>query len=606
MRVSRAVYWLVPVLFCLALYWDGLKVWFHHDDFVWLGLRWKVHGWSDLLDVLFTPSAHGTFRPLSERGFFLLLGTLFPGNALPFRIAVFLTQLANLALLSSIVRRLTGSRAAGFWAALFWTANSVLVTVMTWTSAYMQALCAFFLLLAFHFLLRYCESGRRRYYWLQWMAFLLGFGAMETTVVYPALAAGYTLLFARKHFRSTWPLFVPSVLFGIFRVMTAAHQPTEMYALHLDAALPWTFLTYWQWSLAPAYLRVVRGLPQWVGPALVAALTLALVGFVIRAGWRRQWLPLLFLGWFVATLSPVLPLRGHVTDYYLTVPAIGLSMLGGWALVSAWRAGTVWKVAASLLAGAFLLIQVPAARASARWWLEESRPVKRFVLGVSRARELHPQQSILLAGVNNDLFWAAVRDGAFHAMGVSGVYLAPGSESQIESQPGLDSGVLALVANPYLVARALERGEMVVYQAGGPRLLNVTPVYQTILGSSAALEKPRRVDVGDPLTAPLLGPTWSGIQDAARWMAQSATIEMAGPQSPAQRLHISGYCPAGPAELRVRVDGKPLGSVPIRRGDAVFAFDFALPAELAGRPAVEITVETGREAGLSFGVFEIR
>ena len=41
------------------------------------------------------------------------------------------------------------------------------------------------------FLLRYVESGNPRYNLCQWIAFLLGFGALETNIVYPALAAAY-------------------------------------------------------------------------------------------------------------------------------------------------------------------------------------------------------------------------------------------------------------------------------------------------------------------------------------------------------------------------------------------------------------------------------
>ena len=78
---------------------------------------------------------------------------------------------------------------------------------MTWTSVYNEALCAFFLLGAFRFLLRYLETGERRYWLLQWACFLLGFGALELNVVYPALAAAYTLLCARKYFLRTLPLF---------------------------------------------------------------------------------------------------------------------------------------------------------------------------------------------------------------------------------------------------------------------------------------------------------------------------------------------------------------------------------------------------------------
>ena len=78
----------------------------------------------------------------------------------------------------------------------------------------MQILCGFCLLLAFHFFLRWIETGRRRYYLLQWAVFLAGFLVMETNVMYPALAASYTVLCARKYFRATLPLFGASAIYA--------------------------------------------------------------------------------------------------------------------------------------------------------------------------------------------------------------------------------------------------------------------------------------------------------------------------------------------------------------------------------------------------------
>jgi len=67
---------------------------------------------------------------------------------------------------------------------------------MTWSAVYNQVLCGLFLLLAFYFLLRYIETDRALFNLAQWIVFLLGFGALEINVMYPALAASYTLLCA--------------------------------------------------------------------------------------------------------------------------------------------------------------------------------------------------------------------------------------------------------------------------------------------------------------------------------------------------------------------------------------------------------------------------
>ncbi len=202
-RLLKTAYWALPSLFCLALYWKGLTIWFLHDDFAWLSLRFQVYDWPSLMRALFTPTGHGTFRPLSERGFFLLFTTVFGVEPLPFRIMVFLTQFVNLVLISSIALRLTRSRVAGFLAPVFWVSNTVLVMAMSWTSAYMQVLCGCMLLAAFHLFLRYEETGNRRYYYWQWVPYLTGFLVMETTLVYPAIVAAYALLCARRLFIKT-------------------------------------------------------------------------------------------------------------------------------------------------------------------------------------------------------------------------------------------------------------------------------------------------------------------------------------------------------------------------------------------------------------------
>jgi hypothetical protein len=55
-------------------------------------------------------------RTLGENVNCLILSSLSGVEALPFRSWAFATQMARLVLLGSIVARLTGSSAAGFWA----------------------------------------------------------------------------------------------------------------------------------------------------------------------------------------------------------------------------------------------------------------------------------------------------------------------------------------------------------------------------------------------------------------------------------------------------------------------------------------------------------
>ena len=80
---------------------------------------------------------------------------------------------------------------AGLYAQILWLINCGLAPAMGWSSIYNQVLSAFFFLLAFYFLLRHIETGRREYEAGHWAAFVLGLGALEINVVYPAIAALY-------------------------------------------------------------------------------------------------------------------------------------------------------------------------------------------------------------------------------------------------------------------------------------------------------------------------------------------------------------------------------------------------------------------------------
>ena len=601
------------------LYWPGLLAWFQQDDFVWLNLPNQAHGWHGLLRTLFAPTVQGTWRPLSERVFFLTFGWMFGADALPYRIWVFLTQFANLMLLASITRRLTGSRAAGFWAAILWVANSKLATVMSWSCEYILVLCGFFLLLAVHFFLRYVETSERRYYLWTWAAFLCGFLAMETNVVFPLLIGSYTLLCARKYFRTTLPFFAASAAYAMLHIILAPNHGTVPYAMHIDGAIPATVWTYWRRTFEPVNLRYLTPFSPVAGTLQMAACSVALLGFTLYQARRRQWLALVLLAWYGITLGPVIPLRDHITDYYLTLPAMCLAMLAGYALASAWRVDLPRKatprVLSVVLAAAFLVQSLPVAWRSADWYRQRSETQRRLVMAVARAHDLHPGKVILLDDVSDDLFWGAISQRPFLFLRIPDVYLTPGSETRITPHDELDD-VSKFVLPADETDRGLDDDNIVVYRAGQVPLKNITHKFEVPAQSFG----PPRIEMADPLVAPRLGPTWYPRENGIRWMPRTASVRMRGPRTAGQKLYMTAICPSeqlkqGPLEMTVTVDGARLAPVQFTRGNVDTTFAFALPAEAVGKSDIDITVELSRTArigvdprdlGLAFGRFEIR
>lgn len=585
---------------------------------MWLNLTNQVHDWHSLLRLVFSSTVQGTWRPLSEKIFFLSFGAMFGSDALPYRIWVFLTMFANLALVASVTARITRSRAAGFWAAIFWVANSKLATVMSWTCEYILVACGFFLLLAMHFFLRYVESGERRYYILTWLAFLTGFLAMETNIVFPLLAATCTLGCARQYFRRTLPFFAASAVYGLLHVVLAPNQGTIPYTMHFDRAMPATFFSYWRRAFEPIDLRHLYPFSTVSATVEMAACTLALLAFAIYQARRRQWLPMVLFAWFAILLGPVLPLRDHISDYYLTLPVMGLAMLGAYALVSAWRAGVVYRIGSTLLAVAFVVQQAPVGRGMAKWFRVRAEAQQALVMGVERVHELHPGKAILLDGIDDTLFWGGIQQRPFLFVRIPDVYLTPGSEAVITPHPEIDD-ISRFILPADEAKHALERNQVVVYRAGAGPLRNITSQWRPPVGAAAA-SAPLRVDVGDPLVADRLGPTWYALESGYRWMPRTAGLRMPGPPTAGQKLYVTAICPAaqlakGPLEMTLTVDGVRLAPVQFTKGNAETTFAFPLPSQTAGRSEIAISVEVSRtvrvgadtrDLGLAFGKFEIR
>jgi hypothetical protein len=631
---STTLWWLLPVAFLIWFYRDGLSTWFTADDFAWLSLLRLARLRHDWLRELFAPMAQGTIRPWSERGFFMLLESLFGFDALPYRIVVFATAAADVLLIAWITLRATGSRVAGFMAPLFWIVNAALVRAMTWDSTYNEVLCPLFLLGALALYIRYLDTGERKFWWWQLVVFSLGFGALEINVVYPALAAAWLLSRGRKEavarIATILPLAVISILYFILHRLAAPLPATGVYTLHFDSSVLKNLALYWKWSLDPEPVSRF-GRHRLVAQLALAASSLALVAYVVTELRRLRYTVLFFLAWFAIALAPVLPLSDHRTDYYLTIPFIGLAMLGGAAAGQYWNQPWFRRACMVLPIGGYFFIMIPVTRAVTHWWLGQSLSVRTLFLGVLAARQTHPGKVILISGVTTDLYNLSLAHSAFTAEGIDGVYLTPESALTIHPDSG-PAELEALVPATEALWHGITHDEVVVYSLESDHLRNITEGYtrqfasrevdlfqgdrfQGDLFQSDLL--PSHIDVGNVLYSWLLGPAWLSPQGGVRWMPGSATLRLGMPVGGAS-LELEGSCPesqllAAPRHLMVLVDGIPVGDTRIYDPESDFRRLFPMPAILAGRKSVEVEIRVdpvdrkdGQDYGLVFGNIAIR
>ena len=560
---------ILPLLFLLALYWPGLTNWFYQDDFGWLNLRRGVHSVADLAPALFAPKAHGNMRPLGENAYFLILSSIFGVDALPFRICAFATQMASLLLLGCIAARITASRAAGFWAQALWIANTGLAPAMCWTSIYNQLLSGFFFLLALYFFQRNIESGGTRFAAAHWIAFVLSLGALETNVMYPAIAAAYALLFARPYVKKILPMFLVSALAVAIHFHFAPPPAAGLYAPRLDGRIFATLWSYWMLAWGPWHVGA------WL-------LTVAAVVFALR-----HKIGLFGLVWFVLVLCPYLPLAEHKMDYYLAVPVVGLAILGAGAIT---LLRMPWKVIAVGCIAAYLAASVPAARAIAVWNHERGTRVEDLVLGVADIHAAQPGKTILLDNVDDELFTAGIVDVPFRVMEIPRVYLTPGYEDRVK------------YALPQALALSeLNEGRAVVYRVDGSTLRNVTGNYRATVAAAWKPETPRFINLGDSIYGRYLGAGWDAPADGYRLLRASATVRIGGPKTTDERLYV-GVFRTRDVHLAARVNGVDVHPQIVERTGELTEFAVSLPAA----PEIEVTLTNGSPEPLRFGFLELR
>lgn len=612
-RIPDAALWLLPAAFLIWLYREAFHMWFMADDFAWLSLPHLAAIHHDLLQELFAPAAQGTIRPWSERGFFILLVSLFGIEHVPFRIAAFATVAADALLIAWIVKRLTHSRLASLLGPFLWIANSALVRSLTWSSAYNEVMCPLFLLSALALLIRYIETGRRLFWWMQVAVFVLGFGALEINIVYPAIAAAWVILIQkadRRLLRDLAPLAALSAAYFALHRWLAPLPASGPYAFHFDSRIFTTLGLYSRIVVLPGS-AVPLGLNRWVARLVLGASSVSLLACAVFA-WRRRRCLFFGIAWFLITLAPLLPLADHVMPYYLTIPSIGVAIFAAGGAAELARNSSGKQILAISLV---LLWLLPVSQATARevhWWREKADQVRTLVLGVQEVRRTHPGEPIAVAGMDSELFNLSFANLAFRRLGIPDVYLTPDTVLT-----GTDDDPRHFVLEPDVFHYAVTHDEVVVYSFESDHLRNITEGSRRQQSSRHVDRLPNRVDIGNSLYSWLLGPEWLPSDSGVRWMPAKATLRLGVPAG-AKRLVLEGQCPstqlsAAPRTLMVLVDGKTVSDTRIYDSERIFHRLIPIPADmLAGKNSVEIGIQVdpvdridGQDYGLLFGNVEL-
>ncbi|HEY3741492.1 MAG TPA: hypothetical protein VGL53_16685 [Bryobacteraceae bacterium] len=560
--------YLLPCVVLFVVHYNALRTWFLMDDFAWLGLHLQYFGPRDLLEILFKPQAQGTVRVLSERLFFLVFGGLFGMKAGPFHYWVFLTQCGSLILANAIVRRLSGSALAGIAAATLWALSHVTAVSLAWLSSYNEILCGFLMLAAFYSLIR-------GHWTLQWIFYLLGFLTLEVTVVYPAIACLYVWFTSRQQLKKALWLWIPSIAFTLFHFLAIPKSNDAAYKMTFDAGIIVNLGRYALNAVGPRELpNVMQDMPAPISVWVASAIASLLAIFIAFKLWKREWIPLLGLAWFVIFLGPILPLQNHFSDYYTTIASFGLAMLGGWAFENAMRTGWTLRILALAAVATFSWCEVDQAQGTEEWYRLHSGEMHIVLNGVDRIWHERHADAVLLAGIDDELYISGFLDSPFRLYGIDNVYLLPGSESSIRSIP---KSKISMLATQQQADSLLASGKTIVAAFDGRGITDVTDTYTAIRQGKL---KVTVVRMSERAWSSRLGPGWNDVEGQYRWMPARATVLVDTPSQTPARLYVKVYCPksildaaSGKLTLKASIAGKPMGAQAVNEGEQLVQFN---------------------------------
>ena len=211
----------------------------------------------------------------------------------------------------------------------------------------------------------------------------------------------------------------------------------------------------------------------WV--AFAAALLLgAFLGFRL---WKRDLLPLLGVAWFICFLAPMLPLQNHFSDYYTTIPSFGFAMVAGGHFNGRWwQVGALRGVAAAVVV-LFAWSEVAETEAMERWYRSHSGQIHSVLDTLREVTQRRPVDTVLLAGVDDDLYVSGLLDNPFRLYGIQRAYLMPGSESLIRSVP---KEKIRLRTDQDSADNLITDGKTLVVAFDGRGIVDVTDIYRAM------------------------------------------------------------------------------------------------------------------------------
>ena len=136
-------------------------------------------------------------------------------------------------------------------------------------------------------------------------------------------------------------------------------------------------------------------------------------------------------------------------------------MWGAWALVAAWNSGAAGRIAAVSLLAIYVSVEIPVGRATTISFYNRSQAIHKMLESIVQQSRDNPGKTILLTGVEPDLFWSALYHRPLRLYGIEDVYVLPDGAAALRENRAvvydLSSGEARDVTTAYHENRNLQR-----------------------------------------------------------------------------------------------------------------------------------------------------
>jgi hypothetical protein len=160
----------------------------------------------------------------------------------------------------------------------------------------------------------------------------------------------------------------------------------------------------------------------------------------------------------------MLLLPDHVEELALTGPAMGIAIILAGALARQPRA-------IAPVAALYLAVCLPAAWDVTSWDVERSLMTRDLVTGVVAYDRVHPGKTLLVTGLNTELFYAGFADRPFELFGLQNVFVAPGGAKKVVDVLGW---VPRYELTPETVKALYNLGKIAVLDVSNRKIRDVT------------------------------------------------------------------------------------------------------------------------------------